>query len=481
MRIPVPDKICMTGESILIVENEGIIALQLTKLLEKNGYQIAGMTAYGEDAVMMAEKDHPDLICMDIELMGKMDGIEAARKIHEHADIPIIYLTAFSDSQRIARAKVTVPYSYIVKPFNEPELLASVEMALYRHTVDQKLKESMQRYRAIVDNAAEGILLVSCGTGLILEANPATIRLLGYTASELSCKTVGNIIATPDGKEGTWEERICTLGSWSGEVQLRCRDGSLRDVELTSSIIHRKDSPSLSCIVAHDVTERKRGEIALREAHRKINLLSSITRHDILNQITVLSGYLELSGPAVAGTRLGEYVNKEKKAVDAIRRLINFTKDYEEIGQQPPGWYRVEPIIDDLAKTANPSGITLKSLLGDLELYTDPLLERVFYNLLDTTIRHGDQAKTITMTAETSGTALVIRWEDDGAGFPDSEKEQIFERNFRKDTSLGLFLVREILGLTGITIRERGTFGSGTRFEMVVPSGSFRYTSNGLR
>ena len=112
-------------------------------------------------------------------------------------------------------------------------------------------------------------------------------------------------------------------------------------------------------------------------------------------------------------------MNKEKKAADAIRRLINFTKEYEEIGQQQPGWHRVEAIIHDLAKTANPTGITLNSPLGDLELYTDPLLERVFYNLLDTTIRHGDHAKTITMAVETSGTALVIRWEDDGAGVPE--------------------------------------------------------------
>jgi PAS domain-containing protein len=89
-------------------------------------------------------------------------------------------------------------------------------------------------------------------------------------------------------------------------VQLRCRDGSLRDVELTSSIIHRRGDTALSCIVAHDVTERKRGEVALREALRKLNILSGITRHDILNQLTVLYGYLELSSPAVAGTSLGE-------------------------------------------------------------------------------------------------------------------------------------------------------------------------------
>ena len=128
----------MTGESILVVEDNGIIALQIGELLEKNGYRVSGTTAYGEEAVELAKKNLPDLICMDIELMGKIDGIETARRIHEHADIPLIFLTAYSDSRRLARATETAPYNYIVKPFDERELLVAVEMALHRHAVDQQ-------------------------------------------------------------------------------------------------------------------------------------------------------------------------------------------------------------------------------------------------------------------------------------------------------------------------------------------------------
>ena len=135
------DEIIMSGESILIVEDEGFIALQIKELLERGGYRISGTTAYGEDAIILSAKTPPDLVCMDIELMGKVDGIEAARKIREHADIPIIFLTAHAGNQRIARAKEAAPYSYIVKPFNERELLVSVEIALYRHTVDRRLRE----------------------------------------------------------------------------------------------------------------------------------------------------------------------------------------------------------------------------------------------------------------------------------------------------------------------------------------------------
>ena len=129
----------MTRESILVVEDNGVIALQIKKLLEENGTGSPVQRCTERKLVVLAEKRPPDLICMDIELMGKIDGIETARKIHEHADIPIIYLTAYSDSRRFARAKETVPYNYIVKPFTERELLASVEMALYRDATDRRL------------------------------------------------------------------------------------------------------------------------------------------------------------------------------------------------------------------------------------------------------------------------------------------------------------------------------------------------------
>ena len=470
----------MTGESILIVEDEGIIALQLSELLEKNGYQVTGMTAYGEDAVMMAEKNPPDLICMDIELSGKMDGIEAAHRIHEHSDIPVIYLTAFSDNQRIARAKETVPYSYIVKPFNERELLASVDMALYRHTVEQRLRESMQRYRTIVDNAAEGIIIISCGTRTILEANPATVRLLGYTAGELTGMTVENLIVAPDGKAAVWGERVCAAEGWSGEVQFRCQDGSLRDVELTSRIIHREGVTALSCIMAHDVTDRKRAEVALRQALKKLNLLSSITRHDIINQLTTLMGFLSILERKQPSPTLREYFQKINASAQHISAMIRFTKEYEEIGVHAPAWQDARTIVSTATKNVSLGTVMVNNNLPeDTEVFVDPLIIKVIYNLVDNAVRYGKKITTIRFSVKESGEGHTIVCEDDGAGIPAEEKEKIFDRGFGKNTGLGLALSREILSITGITIRETGTFGSGARFEMLVPTGSFRYQKNG--
>lgn len=465
----------MSGESIFVIEDEGFIALQIKELLEKHGYRVTGVMAYGEEAIAMAEKNPPDLICMDIGLMGKLDGIETAKKIQQHHDIPIIFLTAVSDNSHLARVKETISYNFIIKPYNERELLASVEMTLHHHRIDQELRESMERYRAIVDNAAESILLISCGTGGILEANPATVRLLGYTSEELNHMVLRDILELPAGKTMGWEEIACTPEGWSGEVRFQCRDRSYREAELYSRIIHRKGVPDAACMVVHDITDRKQIETALREANRKLNLLTSVTRHDILNQLTVLSGFLELSVPEVTGTRLEEYVDRELDAVGIIQRLIRFTKEYEEIGQSKPGWNRPEGLILELKRAERSSGLRIDSQLGALEIFADPLFERVLHNLLDNTLRHGEHVKKITVTAEPAGNGLVIRWADDGVGIADADKEKIFERGFGKNTGLGLFLAREILGLTGITIRETGIYGKGAEFELTVPAGAFRY------
>ncbi len=465
----------MSGESIFVIEDEGFVALQIKELLEKNGYHVTGIMAYGEEAIAMTEKTPPDLICMDINLMEKLDGIETAKKIREEHDIPIIFLTAISDNSHLARAKETLPYSFIIKPYNDRELLASVEMTLYHHRIDQELRESMERYQAIVDNAAESIHLVSCGTGAILKANPATVRLLGYTSEELTRMVLGDILELPAGTTKRWEEIACRPDGWSGEVRFQCRDRSFREVELYSRIIHRKGVPDAACMVVHDITGRKLVETALREANRKLNLLSSVTRHDILNQLTVLSGFLELSVPEVTGTRLEEYVDRELNAVGIIQRLIRFTKEYEEIGQSKPGWNRPEGIIRELERAGTYSGLHIDSRLGGLEIFADPLFERVLHNLLDNTLPHGEHVKNITVTAEPAGSGLVIRWADDGIGIAGEDKEKIFERGFGKNTGLGLFLAREILGLTGITIRETGIYGKGVQFELAVPAGAFRY------
>ena len=128
--------------NILIVEDEIIIAADLKGRLENLGYNIVGISATGNDAIRKTGEIHPDLVLMDIMLKGDMDGIDTAQKIRDLYDIPVIYLTAYFDDEILNRAKITEPFGYILKPFEDMRIQSAVEMAVYNHHREQKLKNS---------------------------------------------------------------------------------------------------------------------------------------------------------------------------------------------------------------------------------------------------------------------------------------------------------------------------------------------------
>jgi len=224
-----------------------------------------------------------------------------------------------------------------------------------------------------------------------------------------------------------------------------------------------------------DITERKRAEDALREANKKLNLLSSITRHDINNQMTALRGYTTMLQRKQPDSSFAEYFQKINAAAERISSMIRFTKEYESIGVTAPVWQDCRMLVDTAAKQAQLGQIIVKNdLPAGTEVFADPLVVKVYYNLMDNAVRYSGKITTIRFSAEEAGDNHVIVCEDDGEGVVVEEKEKIFERGFGKNTGLGLALAREILDITGITIRETGEPGRGARFEMTVPKGVYR-------
>ena len=211
-------------------------------------------------------------------------------------------------------------------------------------------------------------------------------------------------------------------------------------------------------------------------ANRKLNLLSGITRHDIRNQLTGLLGYIGLMKEQVRDPDLLVLVEKEERVAGHIVRQIEFTKNYDELGVNAPIWQDVAMSISAI-KSARPKGVVnITTKLNGLEVYADPLFQKVHENLIDNSIRHGERAKNITFSwLPYSNNAIAIVYEDDGVGIRVEDKERIFEKGFGKNTGLGLFLTREILAITGITIKERGTYGKGVRFEILIPQGKYRF------
>lgn len=126
---------------ILVVEDEHIVAMGIKKMLKNLGYTVTGVASSGKDAISKAESTFPDVVLMDIMLKGDMDGVEAAKEIRERFDVPVVYLTAYSDNKILERAKKTEPFGYIVKPFDEKDLHSSIEVALHKHRKEKEKPE----------------------------------------------------------------------------------------------------------------------------------------------------------------------------------------------------------------------------------------------------------------------------------------------------------------------------------------------------
>jgi signal transduction histidine kinase len=273
-------------------------------------------------------------------------------------------------------------------------------------------------------------------------------------------------------------EKLQKIGSAVRECRIVRPDGSIAWVQDKSKFIYDEQGNPLRVEgITSDITERKQAEETLREANKKLNLLSSITRHDINNQLTVLQGYLTILKKKHPGLSGNEYFEKTAISTQRIASIIQFTKEYENIGVNAPVWQDCRNLVDIAVKQATLGQVTVQNdLPAGTEVFADPLIARVFYNLLDNAVRHGGKITAIRFSAEERDGILIVLCEDDGIGVPAEDKERIFERGFGKNTGLGLFLSREILAITGITTTENGVPGKGARFEMTVPKKGFRFT-----
>jgi PAS domain S-box-containing protein len=320
----------------------------------------------------------------------------------------------------------------------------------------------------------EGIWVIDA-EGCTTYVNRKMAEMLGYTVDEMTGSPMyrfmddkGREIATrnyPAYRKGVREQV---------EFEFVKKDGTLITTLVSnSSLFDSSGVFSGAMAVITDITERKRTEQVIREANKKIGLLTSVTRHDVTNQVSALRGFASIAmmmkpDPGVAGLLV-----KIDSAASAIAQQIEFTRAYQELSMHTPDWHRISEIIAQ----QEADGISL-SCTCDAEVFADPMLERVFFNLIENAVRHGETVTAITVSCRPGpDDSLVITVGDNGCGVPPDQKEKIFEKGFGKHTGFGLFLAREVLAITGITIRETGTFGKGAQFEITVPKGTYRYNS----
>jgi PAS domain S-box-containing protein len=306
--------------------------------------------------------------------------------------------------------------------------------------------------------------------GRIVDLNPAAARIAGKNAHHILGTTLAVVIPEliRPGQTDIAEEET------RFEVTIP-RDAGNAEYEVAYTPLYSRKTGIGNLIVLHDITVRHAAQAALKVANKKLNLLSDITRHDVMNQLTVLLGNLELSKQATTDPSILPWIEKEERSAQTIRQQIEFTSEYQDIGKQEPTWQNVRESFFHSAKKHNTVNLALSADTGDLELLADPLFQKVFYNLIDNSLRHGGMGLTrIGVAAKETPEGLTVLYEDDGEGIPLEQKEKLFTRGSGKTGGMGLFLVREILAITKVTISESGEPGKGARFEIRAPKGAYR-------
>ncbi len=269
----------MSEARILIVEDEGIVAKDLSRTLEHLGYGVAGIAATGEDAIEIAEQTNPDLVLMDIVLRGDMDGIEAARRIREGVDTTIVFLTAYADDDKLSAAQLVEPFGYIIKPVQDQELRSNIEMALYKHKMERRLMQREQYYRALIENAPDGIIVVD-EEGIVTFVSPSYKRLIHREPEELIGQSIFNIVAHDD--QGWTHTMFAELLEMPGsskraEVHILHKDGSVRIFEAIGQNLLANPAVRGIVVNGHDVTEQRRTQQALARRRHALQTLHTVS------------------------------------------------------------------------------------------------------------------------------------------------------------------------------------------------------------
>ncbi|MBT3749633.1 MAG: PAS domain S-box protein, partial [Bacteroidetes bacterium] len=315
----------MDNARILIVEDEAIIAMEIESHLQSLGYKVTSIVDTGEKAIKKAEEGKPDLILMDIRIKGEMDGIDTAEVIRNRFGIPVIFSTAYLDEERIERAKITMPFGYVLKPIQERDLKVTIEMALYISKVDEERGRAEKRFKTIFEEAPLGVALIDSLTGFIYEVNQKFADIAGRTRQEMATIDWISITHPDDVQEDLENMALLNAGEISG-FNMNKRyvqpDGTFVWINMTIApvFVEDKTQPRHLCMI-EDITERKKMEESLKKSEEWFSTTLKSIGDAVIT--TDSKGYVTLLNP-VAETLTGWKQEEAKgKSLKEVFNIIN--------------------------------------------------------------------------------------------------------------------------------------------------------------
>lgn len=496
----------MKKTQILIVEDEGIIAKDLQSMLRRLGYEVPVTVGTGEKAIQMAAENKPDLILMDINLRGGIDGVQAATTISAQQDVPIVYLTANSDEATMQRAKVTDPFGFLIKPFEERALHAGIEMALYKHRTERQTREREEWLATTLTSIADAVITTD-RDGTVTFLNAAAEKLSGWGHADAlgrPCAEVFHILDEPT--RTIPEDRVAAAlsegksGNSCSETLLLKRDGSEIPIELSVAPIRQGEQGQIngSVIVFSDVSGRKALEEQLRQVQKMdaIGKLAGGIAHDFNNAITAILGYAELilrrvdeAGPLRSDVK--QIVRAAEHSARLTHQLLAFSRKQVlqprcinlggELGDME-GMVRrliaadiqlVTEVAPDLWNTMADAGQVQQVVLNMAVNAKDAMPDggRLTLRLCNTTVT---AVEALRIPDAYPGEFVLFTVSDTGSGMSEEVIQRIFEPFFTtkdpgKGTGLGLATCYGIIKQTAGMISVGSVPGEGTTFSIYLP------------
>ncbi|MFO7889167.1 MAG: response regulator [bacterium] len=496
----------MQKVKIQIVEDENIFAMDLVTQLESMDFSVVSVADNGKKAIQEAEKENPDLILMDIKLKDEMDGIETAQYIKSQKNIPIVFLTAYADEETLKRAKIIEPFGYLLKPINKRELKAVIEMALYKHRMEEKIRASEQRYRKLVESTMDLLFVVNSSANIV-DVNQMACEKTGYSKEELLHISI-NDLGIGDQKENEIQDILQQLThtrSITVEDTLQGKNGTTFPVELHIGLLS-SEKDTLLLALARDITVRKQHEEEklklekqLLQAQKMEDLgrLAGGVAHDFNNMLTVVQGYSEMALLNVDHSSplyndLKEINNAAHSAAGLTRQLLLFSR------HQPMDFslVNINTVINNLLKMLNRllrENIVIETVLkknvwsiwGDTGSI-EQIMMNFIINAKDAIHNRGKiTIKTDNVTIDKSdidkntdaepGKYVMIEVKDTGEGMDEKTMKKIFTPLFTtkepgKGTGLGLSVVNDIVKNNNGWISVKSNTGKGSTFTVYFPA-----------
>lgn len=481
-------------EKLMIVENESIIAKDLEYSLKRLGWHTKIIANSAPEALAMARECHPDLILMDIKLGGKEDGIDVAGEISRFSDVPVIYLTAYADSDTLNRAKKTRPYGYIIKPFDERTLQVTIEMALFKHQAEKKLREKDLWLNRVVGNLTEG-LIATDSQMRIRFINPSASVFTGWSSEEALDKPLGEVLrlqSDSQGESGAIEFPEISEGEFDfpigGRYTLTGRQGDRRLVECRSAPMEEESGASGDVLlVLDDITQRKQLEIQLQQSQKMeaIGALAAGIAHDFNNILSVILGYTEMTIrdlPAQSRERVHlEYVfTAGERARDLVKQILAFSRQSEQ--EKRP--VQVSLIVKEalkLLRSSLPSTIEIQKFIRSEGLVlSDPTqIHQIMMNLCTNAAyamkESGGVLEVGLEDTDINGEPFLrLRVRDTGLGMSEEVLSRIYEPFFTtkppgEGTGMGLAVIHGIVSNMGGMISAVSAPGQGAEFNVLLP------------